>query len=317
MMMRSDIIAWLCQGDPSIVYQVNRDLYKKEDADLRVLREDISKDDWGAHLLKLQKADGHWGDGYYHPKWTSTHYTLLILKNLGIVSNVALHNICEKVLNEEKGKDGGMSPTVHRIHSDCCITGMFLNVSAYFGVNQQLLNSLIDYLITMQLDDGGYNCRHPRYKVHHGSFHTTICVLEGLWEYQIQGYKYRLEEVVFARKRAEEFLLMHHLFLSDKDGRVIDQRFLSMHYPCHWHYDVLRALEYFAITQHPYDFRISEALTWLMSNANDGRYPLSPKYSGFMHFQLEKSGKYSRINTLRAYRILKFWSLTEKTDDLM
>lgn len=313
--MRSDIIAWLCQGDPSIIYQVNRDLYQKEDSVLCGLRKDISVEGWGAGLLDLQKEDGHWGLGYYQPKWTSTHYTLLMLKNLGIESSESLVKICEIVLDEEKGRDGGMSPTAHRIHSDCCITGMFLNISAYFGVDQQRIKSLIDYLITMQLPDGGYNCRHPRYKVHHASFHTTICVLEGLWEFESQNYTYRIDEVIAARKLAEEFLLMHHLYLSDKDGRVIDQRFLAMHYPCHWHYDVFRALDYFAITKHPYDLRLKEALAWLSSVEVDRKFPLSPKYPGIMHFQLEKSGKYNRMNTLRAYRIMKSWNLLKQIDE--
>lgn len=313
--MRSHIIAWLCQGDPSIIYQVNRDLYQKEDSVLHVLRKDILTDGWGAQLSKLQKANGHWGLGYYQPKWTSTHYTLLILKNLGIEPTSSFISICKKVLDEEKGRDGGLSPTAHRIHSDCCITGMFLNISAYFGVDQERLNSLIDYLIKMQLPDGGFNCRHPRYNVQHGSFHTTICVLEGLWEYESQGYTYRIDEVIAARKVAEEFLLIHHLFLSDKDGRVIDQHFLTMHYPCHWHYDVFRALEYFAITKHSFDPRLAEALNWLSGKEVESMFPLSPKYSGIMHFQLEKSGKYSRINTLRAYRILKAWNLLEEVDD--
>ncbi len=313
--MRSDIIAWLCQGDPSIIYQVNRDLYQKEDSVLCELQMDISKDGWGAQLLKLQNENGHWGLGYYQPKWTSTHYTLLMLKNLGIESSESIVEICKKVLDEEKGRDGGLSPTTHRIHSDCCITGMFLNISAYFGVDQQRLNSLIDYLIMTQLPDGGYNCRHPRYKVQHGSFHTTICVLEGLWEYEIQGYNYRLQEVISARKFAEEFLLLHHLFLSDKDGRVIDPNFLTMHYPCHWHYDVFRALDYFAISKHSLDPRLAEALNWLSGKEVERMFPLSPKYSGIMHFQFEKSGKYSRINTFRAYRILKSWNLLDKFDD--
>jgi hypothetical protein len=314
--MRSDIIAWLCQGDPSIIYQVNRDLYQKEDSVLCVLRKDISIEGWGKQLLSLQKEDGHWGFGYYQPKWTSTHYTLLMLKNLGIEPRKSLVKICEVVLDEEKGRDGGMSPTAHRIHSDCCITGMFLNISAYFGVDQQRIESLIDYLITMQLPDGGYNCRHPRYKVNHASFHTTICVLEGLWEYEVQGFAYRVNEVIAARKRAEEFLLMHHLFLSDKDGRVIDQHFLALHYPCHWHYDVFRALEYFAMTKHTFDPRLISALKWLSTKENDRKYPLSPKYPGIMHFQLEKSGKYSRMNTLRAYRILRSWNILEELGDL-
>jgi hypothetical protein len=115
---------------------VNRDLYEKEDSLLRVLQMEISNDGWVKQLLCLQKADGHWGNGYYQPKWTSTHYTLLILKNLCVESSNSLKHICNKVLDEEKGRDGGMSPTAHRIHSDCCITGMFLNISAYFGVDQ-------------------------------------------------------------------------------------------------------------------------------------------------------------------------------------
>jgi hypothetical protein len=303
--MRSDVIAWLCQGDPSIIYQVNRDLYEKEDSLLRALRKDVIRNSWAKQLLSMQRADGHWGNGYYQPKWTSTHYTLLILKNLCIESSDELRNICTRVLNEEKGRDGGMSPTAHRIHSDCCITGMFLNIAAYFGVDEDKLHSLIDYLIAMQFMDGGYNCRHPRYQVHHGSFNTTICVLEGLWEYEDQGYNYRIDEVKGARLAAEEFLLMHHLFLSDNDGRVIDEHFLSMHYPCHWHYDVMRALDYFALTKHPFDPRLNEALNWLLEKGNERKYPLSPKYSGFMHIPMEKSGKYSRVNTLRAYRILK------------
>jgi hypothetical protein len=313
--MRSDIIAWLCQGDPSIIYQVNRDLYHKEDSVLRVLQKDISKSGWGEQLLKMQRPDGHWGLGYYQPKWTSTHYTLLILKNLCIKPSDSLKDICSKVLHEEKGLDGGMSPTAHRINSDCCITGMFLNISAYFGVEQEYLSSLIDYLIAMQLSDGGYNCKHPRYCVHHGSFHTTICVLEGLNEYENQGYIYRLEEVKKARLAAEGFLLEHHLFLSDKDGRIINPDFLSMHYPSHWRYDIFRALDYFALSNHPFDPRLKEALSWLIDKGNDRKYPLSPKHPGVMHLTLEKSGKFSKINTLRAYRILKHFNILAEQDE--
>jgi hypothetical protein len=57
-------------------------------------------------------------------------------------------------------------------------------------------------------------------------------------------------------------------------------------------------------------------LKWLSTKENDRKYPLSPKYPGIMHFQLEKSGKYSRMNTLRAYRILRSWNILEELGDL-
>lgn len=313
--MRSDVVAWLCQGDPSIVYQVHRDLFDEDESVCAALKKEISDRGWGKTLLTLQKPDGHWGEGYYRPKWTSTHYTLLLLRNLGIEPQRSLLDICRRVLDEEKGRDGGMSPTAQRIYSDCCITGMFLNISAYFGVESDQLKSLIDYLIDMQLPDGGYNCRHPRSPVHHGSFHTTICVLEGLWEYTCQGYEYRLDEVTSARRRAEEFLLIHRLFLSDKDDRIIDPRFLSMHYPSHWHYDVLRSLEYFVFSKHDADPRLNEALMWVQGKCQDQKYPLSPMYSGQVHLTMEKSGKFSRFNTLRVYRIFKYFHIGAEDDE--
>jgi hypothetical protein len=134
-------------------------------------------------------------------------------------------------------------------------------------------------------------------------------VLEGLWEYEFQGYDYRIEEVRQVRFAAEEFLLVHQLFLSDKNNSIINNQFLSMHWPYHWHYDILRALEYFCNTNAIMDKRFIPSLNWLLERRHNGKWPLSAPYPGKMHLHLEKSGKESAINTIRALRILRHFNI--------
>jgi len=201
--------------------------------------------------------------------------------------------------------EGGITPSLGYHRSECCITGMFLNVACYFKTAEKQLTSLIDYLLSQVMKDGGFNCRHPKQKVHHSSLHTTICVCEGLWEYEKGEYTYRIDEVHKARLDAQEFILAHHLFKSDKTGDIIDPHFLSLHWPYHWHYDVLRALEYFGKTDTAYDQRMQDALDWLMSKGKNGIYPLSSPYQGKTFFIMEKASKSSKINTLRATQILQ------------
>ena len=76
-----EIISWLLEGDVAIQYQVNKYLLDKDDA---WLRNRIAKEGWGTQLLACRQPNGHWGKGFYQPKWTSTHYTLIDLKNLSI-----------------------------------------------------------------------------------------------------------------------------------------------------------------------------------------------------------------------------------------
>ena len=60
-----------------------------------------------------------------------------------------------------------------------CINGGALALGAYFGRPSE---SLARRLVGEQLEDGGWNCDAP--KSARSSFHTTICVLEGLLEYE-------------------------------------------------------------------------------------------------------------------------------------
>jgi len=298
------LIAWLLEGDVSIQYQVNRDLLSSERPDLR---ERIATEGWGAQFLSFRKKEGHWGQRFYQPKWISTHYTLLDLKNLAISpNNKPIRDSISQVLQSLKGPDGGILPIGAEKKSDVCVNGMFLNYAAYFGMGEESLGSIVDFLITEQLEDGGFNCNSNTRGASHSSMHSTISVLEGILEYVKNGYQYRLEELQKAAEESRLFLLQHSLFRSDRSGEVIDKRWLMLSYPSRWKYDVLRALDYFQKAGINYDPRMQDALDLLKKKRrNDQKWPVQAKHPGQTHFEMEQTGGPSRWNTLRALRVLR------------
>lgn len=303
----SQIIAWLLEGDVSIQYQVHRDLLGEEKPGLR---DRIALEGWGARFLSHRKKAGHWGQRFYQPKWISTHYTLLDLKNLAISQdNPEIQQSIAQVIRTLKSPDGGILPIGAEQKSDICVNGMFLNYAAYFGSDQEDLKSIVDLLLSEHMMDGGFNCDSNRRRVVHSSMHTTISVLEGILEYAGNGYRYRLKELQEAANQAREFLLQHKLFRSDRTGEIIDKRWLMLSYPSRWKYDILRALDYFQAAGINYDPRMQDAIDILpKKRRKDRTWPVQAKHPGQTHFDMEETGGPSLWNTLRALRVLKHFA---------
>lgn len=297
-------IRWLLEGDVSIQYQVYRDLLGTERPDLQAR---IATEGWGARFLSYRRADGHWGQDFYQPKWISSHYTLLDLKHLGIVpDHPAIQASVAQIAAEQKGPDGGINPSGSIQQSDVCINGMFLNYATYFGIPEKDLHSIIDFVIGMQMPDGGFNCQSNRKGAVHSSLHSTISLLEGILEYAKNDYTYRLAELQDVASDCREFILLHRLFRSDHTGEIINKRFLMLSYPSRWFYDILRALDYFQFAGSPYDPRMHDALDVLLKKRRkDSTWPVQARHSGQTHFEMETTGKPSRWNTLRALRVLR------------
>lgn len=303
-MQENEIIQWLLEGDVAIQYQVHRDLLHSED---KILRERIANEGWGFRFLSQRNENGHWGRGFYQPKWTSTHYTLLDLKNIGISpENQSVKETISLLIQNHKGPDGGMNPSGTIKNSDVCINGMFLNYAAYFRTDESALKSIIDFLISEQMPDGGFNCHSNRKGVVHSSLHTTLSVLEGIQEYALNQYRYRLSELLKAEKESQEFMLEHKLFQSHRTGEIIDPKMLMLSFPSRWRYDILRALDYFQFAKVKYDARMAPAIEILLKKKlADNRWPLQSRHPGTSHFEMEKTSQPSRWNTLRALRVLK------------
>ena len=311
-------IQWLLAGDPAIRWQTLRDLVGA--AEHTVLREQrkVARAGWGARLLAKQDPEGTWAGGLssdgglYHPKWISTTYTMLLLRDFGLpATNRQARRACALLLDQGLQRDGGINYGWST--SETCVTGMVLSILSAFEHDDDRLETVADHLLDQQMPDGGWNCRR-RFGATHASVHTTISVLEGLRHYELHRRR-KVGAVRAAQRLGREFLLVHRLFRSHRTGEIIKPIFIRFSFPPRWHYDILRALDYFQAVNAPRDPRLGEAIDIVRSTrSNDGRWPLQNCYKGKTYFDLERLGAPSRWNTLRALRVLKWWDGDWKRD---
>ncbi len=296
------------KGDPAIRWQVISDLLDGGSDEAARERARVARAGWGRRLLALQSADRRWGRGLYTPKWTSTTYTLLLLRSLGLTrDNRGARAATLLLLDAGVYHDGGINLWRPGLKcSETCVTGMALGIASRFVPDDARIETLAQYLIEQQMDDGGWNCRRPRGATH-SSLHTTINVLEGLVEYENAG-GLAAGRTRAARECAHEFLARHRMFRSHRTGAVIDEKMTRFSFPPHWHYDVLRGLDYLQSAQARCDSRFAEAVELVgKRRLKDGTWPLQNYHRGRYHFQMEIPGKPSRWNTLRALRVLRWW----------
>lgn len=312
MELSASTLSWLLAGDPALRWQVQRDLLDEPAQTYAPERQKVATTGWGAQLLAQQTADGLWGGGIYSPKWKSTTYTLLHLRHLGLPpKNEQALRGCEWFFSRGLEKDGGINLFKSFRHSETCVNGMLLALLSYFQFPDERVHSVADFLFRDQMADGGWNCERVKGATH-ASFHTTISVLEGLAEYAAT-YPQALAAVKPAAEAAQAFLLEHRLYRSHRTGEIVDPALTQMHFPPRWHYDFLRALDYFQAVNAPRDERLAEAIELLRSKADtEGRWPLNSPWPGLVYFQTETAGQPSRWNTLRALRVLKWWENNPK-----
>ncbi|HEY8319261.1 MAG TPA: hypothetical protein VIG76_10555 [Amnibacterium sp.] len=297
--MEARLREWLLDADPSIRRQVLRDLVVAPDDAVAAERARIAEAGWGAHLLELQRPDGQWGVGVYDgDDWDSTTDALWILRELGVDPadervERAIALVAEQVRWESRN---GGRPFFDG-ETEACVNGRVLALGASFGRPSA---PLVERLLGEQLADGGWNCEAP--PSIRSSFHSTICVLEGLLEYErATGAD---PAIAAARARGEEYLLERGLLRSRSTGEVIDDEWLVIHVPTYWCYDVLRGLDHLRGAGGRPDARLAEPLEVLRRmRSADGTWSASV-HPGRPVVELEPSVDPSRWATLRALRVL-------------
>jgi hypothetical protein len=366
---------WLLDSDPSIRWQVMRDLTGEPAEAVVAERAKVATEGWGAQLLALQDPDGQWGKdvipassetsgeglpdvatrkllrdvhrisiddlagfleldsstlsnwenepdpqgehlskyrsalnwmknsiGTLKPEWTSTTFTLLSLRDMGLdpASDQARRAI-ELVRDNSKWDHDGQNYFDGEVEP--CINGKAVALGAYFGQN---VDGIVERLLGEQLTDGGWNCEAERGSTR-SSFNSTIAVLEGLLEYE--GIDGADPSVAAGRLRGEEYLLERRMLRRQSTGEIIDPAWTQFSFPTRWHYDVLRGLDYLRSAGVEPDERSAEAIDLVEGKRDrDGRWPLENTHPGRIHFEMEEGdGKPSRWNTLRAMRVLA-WS---------
>jgi len=302
---RAPILDWLLEGDPSIRWQVLRDVEGAAESVWRAEQNRVATEGWGARLLEHQGEDGRWTPWLYGKKWISTTYTLVLLRRLGLPPSERILRSCQLFFDEAQQPDGGITASRPKgSRSETCVTGMVLAFLCWFGVNDPRRERLVDYLLASQMADGGWNCIRG---ADHSSFHTTISVLEAWREYS-EAHGPRVMETGSAEARGQEFMLRHRLFKSHHTGTVVSSRFLRFSFPPQWHYDVLRGLDHFWAAGSLGDDRLGDAVEVVVrKRRKDGRWPLQQRWAGEAWFEMEKVGEPSRWNTLRSLRVLEAW----------
>jgi hypothetical protein len=276
-----------------------RDLTGEAPSMVAAERSRVATEGWGAQLLAQQSPAGSWGG----PKWDlTTLYSLVVLKDLGL--DPASEQARKMIDRIDKGlvfKPLNNRPYLHG-ETEPCINGRILGIGSYFKEPNE---ALAKQLLNEQLEDGGWNCEAP--KSRRSSFHTTICVLEGLLEYERAGGK--SAAVTRARERAENYLIERRMFRSLRTGEVIDKRWLRFSFPMFWHYDVLRGLDYLRNAGIRPDSRVQDAMEIVMERGHqNGRWPLNLLHPEHIPLEMETGiGRASRWNTLRALRVNRWY----------
>jgi hypothetical protein len=310
-----DTVDWLLDSDPAIRWQVLRDLVQAPAEVVAAERTRVATEGWGARLLALQGEDGQWAGGACFPArsfhqseakqgqpWTSTLPTLQLLHDFGVdPSSDRVRRSVELVRDHCRWEHAGQPFFSGEVEP--CINGRTVTLGTYFD---QDVDGVVARLLGEQLEDGGWNCEVENGSVR-SSFATTINVLEGLLEHErATGGS---AESVAARRRGEEYLLERKLIRRKSTGEVVNPAWLQFSFPTRWHYDALRALEYFRSVGDVPDSRMDEAIDLLRSKQQpDGTWLLENTHPGNVHFALEDGDtRPSRWNTLRALRVLRWY----------
>lgn len=330
-----DVVEWLMDSDPAIRWQVMRDLLDAPGDLVLDERARAAREGWGAQLLALQGEDGQWAGGACFPAgtfpdqpedaagsgaeavwsespeaddgaeqpWTATLPTLEVLRSLGVDpldpgvrrAVTGVRDGCRWEEGDQPFFDGEV---------EACINGRTVALGAYFG---QPVEGIVTRLLAEQLDDGGWNCW-ALYGATRSSFHSTICVLEGLLAHERATGG--TPGSIAARRRGEEYLLSRRLLRRASTGEVVKPAWLQLSFPTYWHYDVLRALEHFREVGGPPDPRTAEAIDVVRAARQpDGTWLLQDTHPGATHVQLDAGdGLPSRWNTLRAMRVLRWYN---------
>jgi hypothetical protein len=322
-----NVVEWLLDSDPAIRWQVMRDLTDAREEDVAAERGRVAGEGWGARLLALQRQDGQWEGGLptftsteaaewwqslpperrgtLFPEWTSTAWSLMLLRNFGVDPESAAARGAVRLVREHcRWEHDGELFFAGEVEP--CINGKVAALGAYFGED---VEGIVDRLLGEQMGDGGWNCEQENGSMR-GSFHSTIDVLDGLLEYErATGGS---PELTAARLRGQEYLLERRLLRRLSTGEVIDPAFTRFSYPTYWHYDALRGLDYLRSAGAAPDERVTEAIELVKSRRDvDGRWPLENPHPGRLHFAMDEGeGKPSRWNTLRAMRVLRWYELT-------
>lgn len=321
MRLSKENIDWLLDSDPSLKWQVERDILGLPEAVWQPTRNEVSTSGFGAYVLSVQDADGQWAGGAYFPKrddpralthaddaegqpYHATTWTLNALREWG-VDAAALADTAERLDKNSRWEYDDLPYWGGEV--DCCINAFTLSNGAWLGVD---VSKNAEWFIEHQLEDGGWNCEWENGATI-SSVHSTLNSLIGLLDYEIRvGGN---ERIAAARKRGEEYLLQRKLMFKLSTGEQIAPWVTEFIAPARWRYSTLRALTYFMDARNfdgdAIDSRIEQAIESVRKRENEnGRWINDWVEKGAVWVEVDAPiGEESKWNTYYATRVLNWF----------
>ncbi|PKK94739.1 MAG: hypothetical protein CVV60_04900 [Tenericutes bacterium HGW-Tenericutes-5] len=300
-----NVIEWLKSEDLFTKYHVEKYLLENYYSASNI-KEVINTSDFAKTIISRQDLKTSlWDEGIYSPKYTSTHYSLLILCELGIDLSETRYLKTINILLENMWYKGGKVSNYR--HQDMCVVAMMIRICSQAKMTDQRLYEMIDYVLEYKMSDGGWNCsweRRPYPK--QSSLHTTLSVLEAFANLKDLNYSYRLDEINEGCKTGSEYILTKRLFKSVRTGEIIHKDMLKFPFPHGWKYDMLRALYVMANLNIPYDERMEDGLNNIINRLDDyGRIKADSLSVGKYYGIYRRANQLSPFNTYRVLLVLK------------
>src|SRR5690606_16541108 len=186
---------WLLDSDPSLRWQVERDLLDAPEQVWSATRSKVATEGFGAAILARQDADRRWAGGAYFPSegfagdgaiqrtagaqpWIATTWALKDLRDLGLDAAV-LAGTAERLAEscrwdyEDLPYWGG--------EVDVCINAFTLATGAWLGAD---VSALAAWFPAHRPEDGGWNCEAEEGDSVRSSFHSTLNAVVEMLTYE-------------------------------------------------------------------------------------------------------------------------------------
>jgi hypothetical protein len=314
------LTAWLLESDPTLRWQVERDLLDEPPEVWQATKARIATEGFGARLLALQDADGQWAAGAFFPSdfdfegpeaergqpWTATTWTLNALREWGLDAVVLAERHTAELLAENSRWEYEQLPYWSG-EVDCCINGWTVANGVWLGAD---VAGIVDWFVDHRLADGGWNCEWVDGSVR-SSFHSTLNSLKGLLAFEEATGGTPASRA--ARQAGQEYLLRRNLFRRESTGESVGPWVTRFGYPFRWGYSVLNAAEYFReaalVDGTGPDQRMADAIALIRAaRKSDGTWLQQGRHPGRVWFEVdEPAGLPSKWLTLSGTRVLAWW----------
>lgn len=312
----SGLLDWLLDSDPSLRWQVERDLVGAPEPVWRQTRARVAVEGLGSELLSYQDEDGLWAGGAYFPvghradepgqPWTATTWSLNTLREWGVPASALRPGTVGLLERNAHWEYDGLPYWDGEV--DACINAFTLANGAWLGAD---VSRIEDWFPANVLQDGGWNCMAIEDGSTRSSFHSTLNVIIGLLEHEVRtGGTDRLRAL---RHGAEEYLMSRDLMCRLSTGEVHEPWAVSLAYPYRWYYSVLRAADHFraasVLEGRAPDPRMVRAIERLRADRDpDGTWHQGLRHQGRVWFEVDSAvGEPSRWLTFHALRVLQWW----------